>query len=190
MTDQSRPSALAVVAVLLLLGVGVGWWFAAGGDSAPLPRVDAAPDVADPEADTAPQIASVPVTPLPAGAEPEPESGPMLRLPDGTSVPNLNGVKVPVKFRWTRNYPYSPIVGKRLAKEPGDWEWYEHADGSLSTTVMLYRDDLGREDATSFVATPKDNVPLDPQLAQQAYEEGLLGTNPPPAGAGKQAPGK
>ena len=104
----------------------------------------------------------------------------MLELPDGTQMPNLNGVEAKVRFKWTNDRAYSPIVAKREAQKDGDWEWYEHGDGSLSTTVLLYRKDLGREDPTSVVASPSDTTPLDPRLAQQFYESGQLGTNPPP----------
>ncbi|MCA8977642.1 MAG: hypothetical protein KDC98_23155, partial [Planctomycetes bacterium] len=69
-----------------------------------------------------------------------------------------------------------PVVA--LVVDADGWEWYEHADGTMSTTAMVFRSDLGRKDATSVVASPTPGVPLDPELAQQMYEEGMLGTNP------------
>ena len=82
-----------------------------------------------------------------------------LALPDGTFVAPLNGVVSPAQFKWTKG-PYAPIVGKRRGKEPGSWWWYVHADGTMSTTAMVMREDLGRTDAVTIVAHPEATAPI------------------------------
>lgn len=74
-----------------------------------------------------------------------------LTLPDGSTVATLNGVAQPALMRWKRGRPYSPIIGIRSR---AGVDWYEHADHSFTTTVMIYRQDLGREDATTIVTHP------------------------------------
>lgn len=74
-----------------------------------------------------------------------------LLLPDGSTVPALNGVLVPAPMRWKKGRPYSPIIGQRTR---AGVDWYEHADNSFTTTVMAYREDLGREDAMTVVSHP------------------------------------
>ena len=81
----------------------------------------------------------------------------MLRFPDGTELPPLNGVEIPAKLQWPKNRPYSPVVGKKTEAN-GD-TWYVHADGTRSTTIMLYRSDLNREDPTTIVANPEKVQP-------------------------------
>lgn len=83
----------------------------------------------------------------------------MIRYPDGTYMPALNGVKLTPKLQWLPEAPYSPIIGKRVASGT---EWYVHADGTQTTTLMTWRSDLGREDAVCHVARPMPTMPIEP----------------------------
>ncbi len=75
----------------------------------------------------------------------------MIRYSDGTYMPALNGVRNVPALQWPSDLPFSPIVGKRVSVGK---EWYVHADGTQSTSMMLWRSDLGREDAACHVARP------------------------------------
>lgn len=133
-------------------------------------RGAAASSGAEPDAPAATQhpTPAASTAPVPKGQGPVlavlPQSGAVpagkLGLPDGTWVEALNGVTAPAPLRWPNERPWSPIVGKRLGQgEPPVW-WYVHADGSMSTTVMAWRDDLGREDAQTLVANPAATQPV------------------------------
>ncbi|MCB9878191.1 MAG: hypothetical protein H6835_11385 [Planctomycetes bacterium] len=76
-----------------------------------------------------------------------------MQLPDGTFVPALNGAvdAAPLKDFWGP-FPWSPIVG--VERSAAGLDWYRHADGSYSTTQMVWRPDLGREAAMTRVAHP------------------------------------
>jgi hypothetical protein len=82
-----------------------------------------------------------------------PDPGTWWRLPDGTYVPALNGVVGAPPMVWPEDRPFSPITHKETGSN--GIEWYLHADGTASTTAMIFRKDLGREDATALVAHPK-----------------------------------
>jgi hypothetical protein len=76
-----------------------------------------------------------------------------LELPDGLFVPTLNGATncAPIANYWGP-WPWSPIVG--VERSSAGLDWYAHADGSYSTTQMVWREDLGRYDAMTRVAHP------------------------------------
>lgn len=82
----------------------------------------------------------------------------MLRFPDGSYLPALNGVQNPAPMAWPPGRPFSPVLGKRFT---GDKWWYEHADGTMTTTEMQWRSDLGRTDAMTHVATPQPVMPVE-----------------------------
>lgn len=82
----------------------------------------------------------------------------MLKLPDGSEVAPLNGVENPPRLVW-QNPEYSPIV---RTEHNGDFDWYVHADGSYSTTLMIWRSDLGRADAVSYCLHPRPSAPVAP----------------------------
>lgn len=119
----------------------------------PSPAVHAAP---------VPATAELPAA-APAALAPA-EPSPRLELPDGTSVPTLNGAvdAAPLHHYWG-NWPWSPIVG--VVRGAGV-DWYQHADGSCSTTQMVWRSDLGRHAAMTRVAHPGP-VPAAPAVAQR-----------------------
>jgi hypothetical protein len=76
-----------------------------------------------------------------------------LELPDGTFVATLNGaVDAPSMKDFWGPFDWSPIVGTERSSAGVDW--YEHADGSFSTTEMVWRPDLGRKAAMTRVAHP------------------------------------
>jgi hypothetical protein len=83
----------------------------------------------------------------------------MLHLPDGTWIEPLNGVHDPPPLRWPEK-GYSPIVGKRRGPGPDAWWWYVHADGTMSTTALVRRGDLGRPDVTTIVVRPHGAAPI------------------------------
>lgn len=83
----------------------------------------------------------------------------MIRYPDGTYMPALNGVRNPPPLQWPSDLPFTPIVGKRVS---AGVEWYVHADGTQTTTQMVFRSDLGREDATIQIARPRPALPVEP----------------------------
>lgn len=93
------------------------------------------------------QISKVPV---PGGTH--------FRLPDGTWAPALNGVRNAPAMDWPDEVPWSPIKRKIIGKK--GFEWYEHEDGSYSLTRMLYRTDLGREEAVTHVINPTEALPM------------------------------
>lgn len=92
--------------------------------------------------------------PAAATAAPKAAAAPSreLLLPDGTSVPTLNDtVDAAPLARYWGPFPWSPIVGVRSG---AGIDWYEHADGSFSTTQMVWRSDLGCMAAMTRVAHP------------------------------------
>ena len=83
-----------------------------------------------------------------------------LLLPDGSRVPALNGARSPQPMRevWPVSVPWSPITG--VEHSPAGIDWFVHADGSRSTTQMVWRADLGRMDAMTRLARPMPRTPL------------------------------
>ena len=134
----------------LLLGAAAVWQ--ASQSRVPLPTtIAAAPVDAPTTTPAAPQTSTVPAAPA---AAPKATVAPSreLLLPDGTSVPTLNdAVDAAPLARYWGPFPWSPIVGVRSG---AGVDWYEHADGSFSTTQMVWRSDLGRMAAMTRVAHP------------------------------------
>jgi hypothetical protein len=141
-----------VLSSCLLLGILAAlltWLQWPGSD--PIADVEpAAPDLSVPPmaANLAPASGSV----VARAAEPAEDRSQLLELPDGTFVPTLNGAvdTAPLARYWGPS-PFSPIVGIDSA---GGVDWYRHADGSMSTTVMVWRRDKGRMEAMTRVAHP------------------------------------
>lgn len=82
----------------------------------------------------------------------------MVRYPDGSYLPALNGVRGAPAMQWPAGRPFSPVVNK-VGTPPN--EWYVHADGCMSTTTMTYRSDIQRESPMSHVAEPRPPAPLE-----------------------------
>jgi len=96
----------------------------------------------------------------------------MVQLPDGTFLPALNGAVSPPAIAF-RDRPFTPITGVKV--DSSGREWYEHADGSFSTTVMGWRRDLGRWDAMTQVAHPTEPPAEDPWVEYRGTEGPGLG---------------
>jgi hypothetical protein len=131
------------------------------------PREAARPQSWSPTATTSPADGACAAAPPCAPAAPLPAAASAhqceLLLPDGSSVPALNGAEgaPPLQRFWERDRPWSPIVGTERSDAGVDW--YVHADGSRSTTEMKWRSDLGRLDALTRVAHPGDAPPPPPK---------------------------
>lgn len=123
---------------------------------APLSTVTTAPTVANTiptaAATTAPATGSL-AAPRSLPAASAPEGNRELQLPDGSVVPTLNDAvdAAPIAQFWG-SQPWSPIVG--VERSSAGLDWYKHADGSYSTTQMVWRSDLGRHAAMTRVAHP------------------------------------
>jgi len=81
----------------------------------------------------------------------------MLELPDGSQVMPLNGVTAPAEMVWGE-VPWSPIV--RTTGLDGT-DWYVHEDGTHSTTLMVYRSDLGRKDPVTLISRSASPAPVE-----------------------------
>ncbi len=75
-----------------------------------------------------------------------------LTLPDGSTVPVLNGAYGAPRMDWPPRFPWSPIVGRQV--DPKGCEWFVHEDGSRSTTRMVYHSQVGRQTAVTSVYNP------------------------------------
>lgn len=104
-----------------------------------------------------PPSSRVPMT-LPTGFK----SG--LPLPDGTFLPLLNGVPYAVApARDASDGPIPPVVAKVTDQE--GYEWYEHADGSMTTTRWTKTTVMGVEKmdvVTSHTIPVPDDKALTP----------------------------
>jgi hypothetical protein len=106
-----------------------------------------------------------------------------LRCPDGTFLPLLNGVPeaYPLK-RAARFGPMPPVVAK--VTDSGGYEWYEHADGSLTTTRWTPSEYMGKPGMTVVTS---HNVPQDPRTTGRSkpntpVEPAGGSETPPPSG--------
>jgi hypothetical protein len=54
-------------------------------------------------------------------------------FPDGSTRPALNGAVGELKMTWPGGGAFSPVV---LLREHQGTQWYQHADGSMSTTLV------------------------------------------------------
>lgn len=118
-----------VTVVLLAAAGGATWYFLRKPDTAlttpppaPAPTPEKPPAGDPPIVEKAKVEAIDPIAKLPAED--------IVPLPDGTTVPALNGAKGITDIGWPKDIPYAPVVGKV-------WHvnkyWYQHADGSYST---------------------------------------------------------
>lgn len=115
-----------------------------------------APQQHEPQTETARTAAAIPATVglAPVETSPTTPGRDLLELPDGSFVAALNGARdvAPLRHYWSAQRPWSPIVA--LERSSAGIDWYRHEDGSYSTTQMVWRSDLGREDAMTRVAHP------------------------------------
>lgn len=161
--SMSPSMSLSIAAVLLALSA---WWLARSAtDAAGGPALaDAAvePSAATPTLPptSAPPIrtAAAPVAFAPGAPASVQDGAPGLRLPDGTRVALLNGATRDVELVWPADRAFSPIVGTR---RHAGLDWYVHADGTQSTTQVVFRADLGREDVVAVVGAPITVAPVE-----------------------------
>jgi hypothetical protein len=100
----------------------------------------------------APLTVTIALAPTARATSPAPVGG--LELPDGRRLAALNGaVGAPaLATAWDPAVPFAEVVGTRVGDD--GVAWYVHADGTQSTTRMVWRPDLGRLDAVTSVAHP------------------------------------
>lgn len=118
----------------------------AGGDSLPQPP------------------ASAPTVPTLANAslgrpreEPATSTRGAIVYPDGSRLPALNGATSPPRPTYPSWLQFTPVV--RTVRGADGRDWYEHEDGTRTTTYMVWRDDLGRMDAVTDLSTPREHKP-------------------------------
>jgi len=121
------------------------------------------PSVVEPQAEPTSEPPPVPPAVVPPAAAPverpdAPSETNKLRLPDGSEVEPLNGVTTPAAMTWGKG-PYSPIVG---TEHGNGLDWYVHADGTRTTTLEVWRPELGRPDPVTLVYRPVVAATVDP----------------------------
>jgi hypothetical protein len=151
-------SSRVAIFFALVTAVGVASYFV-------LRTTDAADPVAAPALRSAPPssqppppapVSSLQSAPAPTRSPADPEG--MIRYPDGSFMPTLNGVKRPAGIQWPSEVPFSPIIGKQTA---AGVEWYVHADGTQTTTQMVWRSDVQQDVAVTHVARPMPALPVE-----------------------------
>ncbi len=80
----------------------------------------------------------------------------VLTMPDGSRYPALNDAKGARGWVDVVEGELGAVIGKFTDRGQ---EWYVHADGAVSTTLMIFRSDLGRFDPVTQVAQPTDEEP-------------------------------
>ena len=167
--------------VLALIGAGAIYFMTQG---------DGGVSPATVEVNGDPQPSAGGAEPIEAAAEEQPERKKelprknRLYFPDGSYLPALNGA-INAKAVVFRGRPFAPVIGKK--KDSSGVEWYEHEDGSFSTTRKWYRKDLGRMESITQVAHPTDPKPL---LVEDPGLVGPGGISPPKKGGGGASTGQ
>ena len=153
---------VALLAVLVLALAGYFAWLRytgrGGASPAELPRATppmSAPNVPPP----APAVASPVVADAHAGAPATtpPVAGKQgtMRFPDGSTRPALNGVTEVLEIPWPSDRPWSPVVEQL---HHNDVDWFRHADGSFSTTIVRKEEVSGRMVQMPLCFTPAPAV--------------------------------
>lgn len=173
---------VALLAVLVLALAGFfAWQRYTGRGAAPpaeLPR--ATPPTSVPNVQpSSPAVASPVVADAHAGA---PSATPpiagkqgTMRFPDGSTRPALNGVTEVLEIPWPSDRPWSPVVEQ---VHHNSVDWFRHADGSFSTTIVRKEEVSGRTVQMPLCFTPAPAVGT-PSLRQPAPGPG----EPPGSGA-------
>ena len=162
---------VALLAVLVLALAGYFAWLRytgrGGAPPAELPRATpptSAPNVPPP----APAVASPVVADAHAGAPATtpPVAGKQgtMRFPDGSTRPALNGVTEVLEIPWPSDRPWSPVVEQ---VHHNSVDWFRHADGSFSTTIVRKEEVSGRMVQMPLCFTPSPAVGT-PSLRQPA----------------------
>lgn len=156
-------AVLLILAGVVLVGAGAAFALHQTANEPPAKPVKRAP--AAPAKHEQPTEMSAPTPPVTEAPRPKSD---MLVFPDGTALPPLNGVEKPGPVQWPEGRPYSPVVGKHT--EPNGLEWYDHADGTMTTTTVTWRKDLNRYDGVTLMATPKKPLPIAADELQREKE--------------------
>lgn len=91
-----------------------------------------------------------------------------LQLPNGKSVPILNGAYGALNG-WPAEIPYSPIIKVQI---DGNGErYYLHEDGSQTKTLNRMNTATGKMIVVTQVSNPTDVVPMDPDEIGQVIKE-------------------
>lgn len=80
---------------------------------------------------------------------------PAIALPNGVRLPALNGVAASIEFRYDK--PIAQVAG--IYVDERGMEWYEHADGALTSSRYAWRKDLARWDAMAMHVVPAADPP-------------------------------
>jgi hypothetical protein len=95
-----------------------------------------------------PRGSRAPLAAIPAAAT----GRPAIALPDGVRLPALNGVAASMEVRYDK--PIAAVVGVYVDER--GFEWYEHADGALTSCRYAWRKDLARWDGVAMHLVPTD----------------------------------
>lgn len=163
---------VALVAVLVLALAGFFAWHRysgrGGAPPAELPRASPPAAVPSVQQPPLPAVASPMVADARAGAAATtpPVAGKpgTMRFPDGSTRPALNGVTEVLEIPWPSDRPWSPVVEQ---VHHNNVDWFRHADGSFSTTIVRKEEVSGRMVQMPLCYTPAPAVGT-PTLRQPA----------------------
>lgn len=96
------------------------------------------------------------------------KSADRLQLPNGKSVPILNGA-YGAKNGWPEDVPYSPIIKVQLDSD-GNY-FYLHEDGSQTKTMHVRNSVSGKSVVVTQVSNPTDPVAMDPTEVGKVLKE-------------------
>lgn len=134
---MSSASLRAITALAVVGAAGAATWLATRPSNDAAPAVPAASSpIAAYDAPAPPAVADVIATaPLQnAVAAPQAPAGTgSVKFPDGSVRSALNGVTEALEIPWPAGHPWSPIV-ETVAHNGCDW--FRHADGSFTTTIV------------------------------------------------------
>lgn len=153
------PRLLVSSVAFTLALVGGVWALRSSGAEEAVPPVVPSPAPHGTEASvTPPMVTNLPIEAAPPNAVVAPAVGSRkgaLKLPDGTTREALNGVTEDLVMPWPAGYPYSPIVAQETN---AGTEWYRHADGSFTTTIVRTETVSGKVMQIPLCYTPKQGA--------------------------------
>ncbi len=143
---------LALLAAALAIAAAL--WATRRPDVEP-PSAANEPAAANPAAGAAtpPPIVGDVAPPKPAAARPaDARAAANVRFPDGSTRPALNGVTADLAIDWPSGRPYAPVTGVVVNSE--GVAFWQHADGSFTTTVVRTETRSGQEVQIPLCYTP------------------------------------
>lgn len=148
-----NATKVTVLACCALAAGALAVWSGRSGQAPPTPM--APQPVPAPAAPAVPDVAAVALSPLPPNAKvstSDQAARGSLKFPDGAVRPALNGVTMELEVPWPADRPYSPIVA--TVSNAGT-DWYQHADGSFTTTIVRTEVQSGKEVQIPLCYTPE-----------------------------------